>query len=419
MRNARLLSLVAIATVCTVTATTSVSSRVLAEPPGETQTGRSSAAVEQPLSNADIIRLTKAGVSETIIINSIGSKASAFDLSVDGLLALSGAGVSPKVIEAMQNAHEAATRSSRQQPPNRDAQSPSSSDTQAGLPNPWGIRSQLVGKDSTVPLRFPPTRMAALKNPEADLSTLARDTAVAVAIGKASEEAAVQIARSTGSLLPIGPMLGAGLYAMKLFRRDKGIWMVTFFEGRSATTVTRESRPEFELSFDSVPGVNPDEYTATILSVYSTPNNFRIVGKYRYKKTALVERIEDRIPVEVVAVRRGVIRVKPVSPLADGEYAIAIVPKAPDTADKGRPVKDEANEMAAAVEVTAFQYGVLRWDFAVAAASTRTGRPPREATERLGRDDVMCMFQLQSGRRNRAHQIEIAGWEVTAETPSR
>jgi len=56
---------------------------------------------QQALSNDSIIKLTKAGLSEDLIVSTINSQAGTFDTSTDGLIALKGAGVSDKVVAAI------------------------------------------------------------------------------------------------------------------------------------------------------------------------------------------------------------------------------------------------------------------------------------------------------------------------------
>lgn len=62
----------------------------------ETQDG------EKPLTNADIIRMAKAGFGENVILNAIQTNESRFDVSMNALFGLKDAGVSQKIIETMQ-----------------------------------------------------------------------------------------------------------------------------------------------------------------------------------------------------------------------------------------------------------------------------------------------------------------------------
>ena len=53
------------------------------------------------LTNDDIIKLAKAGISDVVVINKIKSSTCKFDLSTDGLIKLKAAGVSNVILEAM------------------------------------------------------------------------------------------------------------------------------------------------------------------------------------------------------------------------------------------------------------------------------------------------------------------------------
>ena len=73
---------------------------------------------QSPLTNADVIKMVKAGMAESSITAAIAANDTQFDLSSTGLQSLSQAGVSSKVIRAMlaadakkKNAAEAAQNS--------------------------------------------------------------------------------------------------------------------------------------------------------------------------------------------------------------------------------------------------------------------------------------------------------------------
>src|ERR1700685_943615 len=59
------------------------------------------AAPQQGLTNADIVKMQSAGLSESIILASVNGQPAAYDTSSDGLLALKKAGVSDAVVAAM------------------------------------------------------------------------------------------------------------------------------------------------------------------------------------------------------------------------------------------------------------------------------------------------------------------------------
>ena len=69
------------------------------------------------LTNADILRLTKAGVGESAIIAMIASSATDFDTSVDSVVELAEAGVGDAVVTAMVAARSASGRTTARPPP--------------------------------------------------------------------------------------------------------------------------------------------------------------------------------------------------------------------------------------------------------------------------------------------------------------
>jgi curli biogenesis system outer membrane secretion channel CsgG len=60
-------------------------------------------AKQKPLTNDDIIKMTRAGLDEDVIVGTMQSNANAFDLSPDGLISLKKGGVSSKVLHTMQS----------------------------------------------------------------------------------------------------------------------------------------------------------------------------------------------------------------------------------------------------------------------------------------------------------------------------
>jgi hypothetical protein len=56
---------------------------------------------QQTLNNEAVIKLTKAGLSDDLIVSTINAQAGTYDTSTDGLIALKAAGVSDKVVAAV------------------------------------------------------------------------------------------------------------------------------------------------------------------------------------------------------------------------------------------------------------------------------------------------------------------------------
>jgi len=64
-----------------------------------------------PMTNAEVIKLVKGGLSNGLIVKTIKSRPNQFDLSADGLLALKNNGVSDEVIESMMSGSSNAAHS--------------------------------------------------------------------------------------------------------------------------------------------------------------------------------------------------------------------------------------------------------------------------------------------------------------------
>jgi hypothetical protein len=56
---------------------------------------------QQPLNNEAVIKLSKAGLSDDLIVSTVSAKTGTYDTSTDGLIALKAAGVSDKVVAAI------------------------------------------------------------------------------------------------------------------------------------------------------------------------------------------------------------------------------------------------------------------------------------------------------------------------------
>ncbi len=74
---------------------------------------------KKSITNADIIRMSKKGLAENVIINAIDSSENEFDTSVDAIIKLHEDGVSSRVIEAMQKAQQKKRQPETTSPPKR------------------------------------------------------------------------------------------------------------------------------------------------------------------------------------------------------------------------------------------------------------------------------------------------------------
>ncbi len=98
--------------------------------PAPASPAQSDGASSDALTNGDVIKMVRAKLGDDIIISTVNSSACNFDTSVNGMVALKGAGVSDPVIKAMRDAQTAANTASNDQ----GAATASPSDTQPEKP---------------------------------------------------------------------------------------------------------------------------------------------------------------------------------------------------------------------------------------------------------------------------------------------
>ncbi|MBI5875218.1 MAG: hypothetical protein HZB81_05145 [Deltaproteobacteria bacterium] len=103
---------------------------------------KSAGAQEEIITNASVIKMVKAKLGESLIINKISSSKTNFDLSTDGLINLKTAGVSDKIVEVMMGGG-ATVSPVTQQTQTAIQQSPSG--------NPQGRQTQTLSGSSQLP----------------------------------------------------------------------------------------------------------------------------------------------------------------------------------------------------------------------------------------------------------------------------
>ncbi|HVN76877.1 MAG TPA: hypothetical protein VMT19_11205 [Thermoanaerobaculaceae bacterium] len=128
------------------------------------------AAAEQPLTNADIVKLVKAGVSADVIIAKIQSSETAFSTDTDSLVALANEKVPNPVIQAMMARTGAAPTATSAAPPAAQA-SPAATVTQVVVKGLYRTRGLCTARgDVTMTAKtfaFKPTDKSPLCSEEA------------------------------------------------------------------------------------------------------------------------------------------------------------------------------------------------------------------------------------------------------------
>ena len=298
---------------------------------------------KKALSNADIIKMSQAGFGEDLIIGAMRANDTAFEVSFEGLFELRNAGVSQKVIDAML-ALEASKRAPPALPtPMLAPAAPNSIPKTPPPAAPMTVTVHLLAESGPIEMSPAVANMVQSKAKGTDIGSLALDGAVDTALMSAGVGAITQAAVSTGMATGSGLLgntvmgAGVGLLAGALLRSRKPT--VTFLwalPGQSAELVVAADRPRFELRYENLPGVDPDEYEAVILKAPQTKNNWRLVCATRGKMDALTSTGTDaglvasftdtRIASTVNRLGRGHVQIEPSAPLDPGQYALALRP---------------------------------------------------------------------------------------------
>jgi hypothetical protein len=126
---------------------------------------------KNPLTNADVIKMVKAGLAETTIVAAIAANDTQFDLSSSGLQALNAAAVSSKVIRAMLAADakkKSAAEAAEKSPPAQEAtptqeSTPDASSSMSPQGMPQGMSSDQMRQMQQMMNSMPPEMRARMQ----------------------------------------------------------------------------------------------------------------------------------------------------------------------------------------------------------------------------------------------------------------
>ncbi|HYK88788.1 MAG TPA: hypothetical protein VE398_08465 [Acidobacteriota bacterium] len=310
------------------------------------------------LTNGDVISMFKGGLDSATIISAIQSQDTNFDISATGLLQLKKSAVPPKVIDAMISAtreHKkaadaaaaAAAAAAAQQAASAAAEEAAAKAKAAAVvsaPTVPGQPSVLMlqgGRKQPMPIAH--TQIVQTKAKVSTLGALASDGSLAQAMaGITQSVAAAGVMKGSSKVastaMMANPMVSGALMAGHLFasHHKQTVTDVWAISGQRAETVIHALQPAFEVRFDNIPGINPDEYEPVLLKLEPTPSNFRLVGATQAKQEELQATttdwgmyssfVEERVPSQASKIDTGSYELKASSAMAPGEYAIALRP---------------------------------------------------------------------------------------------
>ncbi|MEK6304262.1 MAG: hypothetical protein AABO41_26535 [Acidobacteriota bacterium] len=239
------------------------------------------------MTNLDVIRLVKLGLSADIVITKINESPANFDLSIEGLVALSQNRVPNEVIKAMQAAARQQGRAS------------STSPTHDGT-STAGERAANSGSRSA-PYPLPPDKGAYLWD-ASDIHLLYQSTVPSA---------------GTNFLRSITP------FVKKKFELQLvGAYAEAQFEVQQPTILVSGLG-------EVIPGV--PAYRLLYVKTGGMLKDRRIVGTYDVGGFfGSIRMVDNEVECEVTKIGDGIYAITPLKPLKDGEYGLVQVPKLAD-----------------------------------------------------------------------------------------
>jgi hypothetical protein len=255
---------------------------------------RNSPQSDKPLTNQDVIKLMKLGLSVEVIIKKVEDSPGAYDLSIDGLTSLAQNRVPNEVIKAMQ---AAGTRQERKPPSSHSAGSSSASAPIGSAATPTSGRS--------TPYPMPPDKGAYLWD-GSDLHLLYQSTV---------------------------PSAGTNFWrSMTPFVKKKfelqlvGAYAKAHFENQQPTILASGLG-------EVIPGI--PAYRLLYVKTGGMLKDRRIVGTYDVGGFfGSIRMVDNEVECDVRKVGEGIYSIAPLKPLKDGEYGLVQVPKLADLSSR-------------------------------------------------------------------------------------
>jgi len=291
----------------------------------------------KPLTNADVIRMVKGGLPESVVIGSIQSQPAKYDLSPDGLIALHTAGVTQGEMNAILTAsgkgpNPAAAPTPASTPTPSVAAATPISASKGHLP-----RVVLVQGGANQPLPLEKTQLAQTKTKPSSMKSLSGDSVVGQAMQGGVNTAAGGAAMHTNSSIGGSSIQQAGsIFSGVMSHRKPMMTYVWGVPSPASTTIVNTSTPAFTVDYSNTMGVNPDDFEPAIVKLTPAQNSCRIVGATQGKEDAQSSAaadweiyssfLEERVAVNAQKLKPGNYKLSAASPLMPGEYAVVLRP---------------------------------------------------------------------------------------------
>jgi len=287
---------------------------------------------DKPLTNADVVKMVKSGLPESVIVSAIHSSPAKYDVSPDGLIALHKAGVTPGEMDAIMGAMSKGAATPK-------PGSGSTAESAAAAPVSKSRMPKVFVVEGTLSKEIPleKTQLAETKTKPSSMKNLAADSAVTQAMQIGVNTVAMDTAMHMNSPIAGSTMGQAGsVFTGLMGHRKPTVTYVWGVPAPASAHVLQTTSPKFSVEFSHYPGITPDDYAPTIVKLTPAQNTCRIVGatqgKEDIRSSPAVDWeiyssfLEERVAVNAEKAKPGEYKLSSASPLLPGEYAVVLRP---------------------------------------------------------------------------------------------
>lgn len=304
----------------------------------------------QPLTNADVIKMVKGGLPESVIVSSIQSRPAKFDVSPDGLIALHRAGVTPGEMDAVMAASaKGPAGASVPRPPEPGANAPPTADSVLSASKSRMPRVTVTQGNSSQEMKLEKTQLAETKTKPSSMKSLAGDSAVTQAMQSGVNTATFSAASHMSSGIGGSAVEQAGsIFSGMMSHRTPTVTYVWGVPGAVSANVLKSSTPTFFVDFARTAGVTPDEYVPAIVKLTPAQNTCRIAGATQGKEDVRSSPaadweiyshfLEERVASTPQKLGPGEYKIAANAELLPGEYGVVLRPISKDKRFSGGDV---------------------------------------------------------------------------------
>jgi len=302
---------------------------------------------QKVMTNEDVLALVRAHKPESVILSQIESRPSSFDTSAHEIIRLTKAGVTENVLNAMMAAQNkgGSTASSGKPDTGRSANTSNPIPvSKSHMPKVYVLSG---GSPQELPLEK--AQLAETKTKPSSMKSLAADAAVTQGLQTAVNTVAMDAAMHTNSAVG-GSMVGqaGGILSGIMSHRTPTVTYVWGVPNPVSSNVLQTVSPSFSVDFSRAIGVTVDEYQPAIVKLTPAQNTCRIVGATQGKADARSSPaadwqvyshfLEERVATHAERLEGGKYNVSPASALQPGEYAVVLRPISKDKKFSGGDV---------------------------------------------------------------------------------